>query len=440
MMLERLLDALRGYKGQEWLVGETRTRRLESYNIRRERDMAREVEITHLHLKLFADFEEDGKKYRGSCSVEVKNGLSTAELKSLIEEGRGAARHARNAFYPLVEPSAPSGGDSAEIDLTSSLAALENEFHALDEREEHDGGGHASYSEFFVSWNRHRILNSRGVDVSFAGGEFSGETAIHRRGSQGGETEVFGSFSSSLSTDTGLARRMLTERAAGLFEMARRKSEARPTPLLDGIDVLLSGECLADFFDCFRARANASMIYRGLSTYKVGERVQGAGTDCDRITVTLDPRLEGSSRTAPFDYDGLPVSPTEFIKDGVLTGIWGDTRFASYLGLVPSGNIDSFRVSGGTAAADDLRRGRHLEIVSLSDFRVDPVTGDFGSEIRLAFYFDGKESVPVTGGSVSGNIAAVRDGMRMSVEEAQHDFFRGPAAVLLRGTTVSGVG
>ncbi|MCL2193310.1 MAG: modulator protein, partial [Treponema sp.] len=69
----------------------------------------------------------------------------------------------------------------------------------------------------------------------------------------------------------------------------------------------------------------------------------------------------------------------------------------------------------------------------------DPVTGDFGSEIRLGFYYDGEKTVPVTGGSISGNMPAIQDTLRMSVKERQYNYYRGPETICIRGASISGV-
>lgn len=185
------------------------------------------------------------------------------------------------------------------------------------------------------------------------------------------------------------------------------------------------------------------MVYRKLSTFKEGEDVQGggvAGGAGDRITMTLDPMMPGSSHSRPYDSDGMPLEARVVIKDGKLLKYCADTRFASYLNIEPTGGIGNVHIAGGTASDEDLRREPYLEIVSLSDFQTNPVTGDFGSEIRLAFYFDGKTVAPVTGGSISGNVAAVQGGMRMSAQERQYDRYKGPATICIRGASISGTG
>ena len=438
-MLELLLDMLKAFDGMEWLIRETKTHRLENYNIKKQSEMLREVETIKIDLVVYSTFDEDGKQYRGSCSTEIHPDSSPDEVRAKIESGLSTARFVKNEWFPLVEPSPTKTGISAKTE-TDAIQALEDLQAAFYFGDCHDGG-HLSYSEFFITHNEERILNSNGVDVSFTTYNAFVETAVHWRGQQEKEIEILESYQTSLPlalpSDTSAACDMLKDKVARLFAVAEKKSIARPTPQVGDINILLTGECLAEFFDYYRTCANAQMIYQKLSTFKEGTMVQGTG--CDRLTLTLEPKLEGSSYGRPYDEHGLPLDSHVIIQDGKLLKYWGSTRFSSYLNIPPTGNIWNFCVTGGTATGEDLRRDPYLELVSFSDFQTDPVTGDFGSEIRLGFYYDGEKTVPVTGGSISGNMAAVQDTLRMSVEERQYNYYRGPETICIRGASISGV-
>jgi len=438
-MLALLLDRLEAFDGLEWLIRETKTRRLESYNIKKQSEMRREVETTSLNLVVYSTFSEDGKKYRGSYSTEIHPGTSPEELHAKIASGVLTASFIKDEYFPLVEPSPAMAEVTTETDAHRAMADLQAAFYSGDCRD----AGHLSYSEFFITRNEKRILNSRGVDLSYTTYNIFVETAVHWQSQQGKEIEILESYQTSLPmvppSDTAAVCGMLKDRVAHLFAVAEKKSLARPTPQVGDINILLTGECLAEFFCYYHSCADAQMVYQQLSTFKEGAMVQGAGdTPCDRLSLTLEPKLEGSSHSSPYDEYGLPLDSHTIIRDGKLLKYWGDTRFSSYLDIDPTGNILNFHVTGGTATGEDLRREPYLELVSFSDFQMDPVTGDFGSEIRLGFYFDGETTVPVTGGSISGNMAMVQDSLRMSVEERQYNHYRGPATICIRGASISG--
>ena len=69
---------------------------------------------------------------------------------------------------------------------------------------------------------------------------------------------------------------------------------------------------------------------------------------------------------------------------------------------------------------------------------MDEITGDFGGEVRLGIYFDGEKEIPVSGGSVNGNIKDVQGSMQLSREMQTLNRFCGPQAVKLFGVSISG--
>ena len=468
-MLELLLSTLGTFENVEYLIQEVEISRVEDYCILKQSEMKREVEVAELHLTLyvtFAETDENGQevRYRGSYNTEIHPGTTAGELRGIIENGLYAAGFVKNPWFPLVAPSggraeagetseagesAEAGepaeaGESAEdreacetenFDAEAALRELKDAFYANDCHE----NGRLSYGEFYISVKKTRIINSSGVDVSFSTNTAFVETAVHWRNEDGGEIEITEAYDFSLAADTRPACEMLEGRIAQLFAVAKEKSSAKPTPKVADINILLTGGCLVEFFDYYWCASNAQFIFQHLSTYKEGQQVQGiAGDECDRVTLTLDPMMEGSPRSRPYDDDGLPVKSHVIIEDGKLLKYNGNTRFSSYVGVEPTGAIRNMHITGGTASMDDLRRGPHLELVSFSGFQVNAVTGDIVSEIRLGFYFDGEKTVPVTGGSISGNISRVHDTMRMSEEERQYGFYRGPATVCIRGASISG--
>lgn len=428
-MLDLLLETLRTFEGVEYLISETRTRRLECYNIKKQPEMNREVETVDLSLELYVVFDEG--KYRGSYNVNIHPGTSPGELKKIITDGIYAAGFVRNAYFPLVEPCDFTPPAAQPPDLLQTLTTLQEAFYANDCHKQ----GHLSYSEFFITRNDMRILNSIGVDVSYTTHRAYIETAVHWQRPDATEIEVSELFRFGLDMEN--AAEFLKERVAKLFETSKDKSAAQPTPSISDIPVLLSGECLPTFFGYYRNRANAQYVYQQLSTYKEGDIVQNG--DGDKITLTLEALIPGSPNSSPYDHQGLPLQSCKVIDNGQVVKIWGDTRFAYYLGTKPTGNLSNMRVTGGTADAEELRRTPHLHLISFSAFQTNPITGDFGSEIRLGYYFDGEKTVPITGGSISGNMEKVSGSLRMTKAERQHGGFIGPALISITGASISGV-
>ena len=114
--------------------------------------------------------------------------------------------------------------------------------------------------------------------------------------------------------------------------------------------------------------------------------------------------------------------------------------FSSYIGITDSFIPGNFTVEGGTCSEEQLRRGTWLETSEFSDFQADPVTGDFFGEIRLAYYHDGEKTIPVYGGSVSGNLNELLKNMYMSSEMTQVKNALIPSLLRIENVTVSGSG
>lgn len=87
----------------------------------------------------------------------------------------------------------------------------------------------------------------------------------------------------------------------------------------------------------------------------------------------------------------------------------------------------------------ELKMEPHIEAAAFSDFSVDTITGDFCGEIRLAWFYDGDKTVPVSGGSISGNIKELQKELYLSKERYKDNNFEGPKAIKLVNVTVSGI-
>ena len=169
-----------------------------------------------------------------------------------------------------------------------------------------------------------------------------------------------------------------------------------------------------------------------MSDYDVSYNIQKKSSKADLLTIRLEPTLKNSTKGSPFDNDGVALKKLPIIEKGVVKNLWGSNDKSQYLNKQVHGNYSNIVVNAGTLVNDDLADENYLEIISLSDFSIDPITGDFGSEIRLAYlYSKGKERQIVTGGSISGNVNLSLDTVRFTNETIQHNNYIGPRKVML---------
>ena len=148
--------------------------------------------------------------------------------------------------------------------------------------------------------------------------------------------------------------------------------------------------------------------------------------------------MKNSTIGAPFDDEGVSLKKLQVIEKGVVKNLWGSNVKSQYLNNPVNGTYKNIIVNAGTLQKEDLDNEAYLEIVSLSDFSIDPITGDFGSEIRLAYLYNkNKEKTIVSGGSISGNVNDCLEGIRFTNETIQINNYLGPKKLLLEKVKVN---
>jgi predicted Zn-dependent protease len=434
MMDERLGKLLARTPGvSDWKLVERRVEARELFFVGREPDMHRSKAVRHLGLTVYRDFEEGGTPYRGEVRISLHPEASPAELSRWIEQAVFAAGQVRNEPFPLVEPSgaqpAPPESRFSQRPLTEWLAPLSE---ALLDHEAVEGA-RVNSVELFLNHVETRILNSRGVDVSYSGFEGYVELIVEAAGPTG-EVELYREIRFSDYEPDRLRAEVVSE-----LELARDRAAAEPMPLLKRADVILRGEPVRELLRYYLTQSAAESIYNNISRFKAGDCLQGETVRGDRLTIRGEPYLPGSPASSPWDGDGFPLAGTAILQGGVLRRIWGSPRFCHYLGVEPTGALPNTRVEAGSRSLEEMRGGAALEAVVFSDFHSDPITGDFGGEVRLAYLLDGRRRRPVSGGSISGNLKALHGEMYLSREQERRGSFEGPRAVQLFGVSVTGV-
>jgi len=77
-----------------------------------------------------------------------------------------------------------------------------------------------------------------------------------------------------------------------------------------------------------------------------------------------------------------------------------------------------------------------LECVSMSGLQLDLYNDYIGGEIRLAYYFDGEKTVPVTGITMSAKLSDVLRRLSLSAETTVSGAYEGPERLLMKGIAV----
>ena len=435
-MLQEVLEGLRRAGELEaWRTVEQQVESRELFLVGHRQDMRRAKEVTRLAATVYRDFSQDGQAFRGSATARLHPTQGRRELEGALRKAARAAAHVRNKAYPLVVP----GGQAPRViqaqgppDLggaLDSLGAVLLEAPGPQEGQE----ARLNSAELFLEQGETRVRNSQGVDVRYAFFQGSGELIVEAQG-PGGPVELFHPLAFAR-----VRPEELREELDRQLELCRRRARAVPTPAVGRSPLLLTGTAVQALMSYFTYHASAEAAYGHVARFRPGQSVQGARVEGDPLTLSLEPYLEHSPSSVPWDLDGWPLQPTPLIEEGRLLSWWGPLRWCHYLGCPPTGRLPNMRVRPGSRGLEELRRGDCLEATAFSDFECDALTGDFAGELRLGTWHDPQGGgQAVSGGSVSGRLPELAEGLLLASELQRLDGFEGPAGVRLAEVAITG--
>ncbi|MDE7061065.1 MAG: hypothetical protein K2O71_05665 [Lachnospiraceae bacterium] len=424
-MTERILSALRKCGIEDYQITITKEESAELFFIRRELDMQRSKNVRTADVSIFRVFEEGENRFRGVASVKVQENQTQQELEKCFSDAFYAAGFVKNKYYDLYAGKkwemAEAESSLSDKTLSEIAGGFAQALFAEDVNEE----VFLNSAEIFAYRYTTHILSSRGVDVEYRKTYVKGEFVVQCIDGQ--DVETYQDFMyNDWNTDA------LREKVRSTMELTKARAKAKTAPAAGEYRLILSGGYVNEFFSYYVSRASSSTIYPKYSSFSVGCDVQGGEVLKDRVNLTL-------TTTVPFSNEGIPMKELEMVRNGKLQVIHGGNRFAQYLGIEPTGFFDGCRVGAGEVSLAEMKSQPYLEVVNFSDFQMDSFTGHFGGEIRLAFLYDGEKVVPVTGGSVNGNIFEAQKNFVFSKELQVEKNFEGPKAVAMDGISVAGI-
>lgn len=424
--MDRIKEILKKCGVSVYRLTYTLTEAAELYLIKKKLDMPRLKKIGTIKAEIFRDFEEEGKKYRGSALIYLEQGLTDEEMEQKIKNAYFAASFVKNPFYelpaPCVSDLVPSTSDYRDMPLEEAAGKVADLFLSV----ESDEKAFINSAEIFVRRSAVRILDSAGTDVSYMRDVLRGEFVAQCREPE--DVEQYRQFSY-----TDLDLKSLGEKLQDAVRDVRLRAAAVKAPKAGTCSVILTGENLRELLKFYMERSESAMVYPGYSTWKKGDNVQGETEGGEKLNLTLSSAL-------PFSSEGIPMKDRPLLQDGVLAAIHGGSRFAFYLGIEPTGSYEKVLLDAGTMPLEEMKKSGALETVSFSDFQTDVMDGHFAGEIRLALARgkDG-EIIPLTGGSVNGSLLASQGKLIFSRERYKDAFYEGPLAVLIPDVRVAGV-
>jgi predicted Zn-dependent protease len=295
-------------------------------------------------------------------------------------------------------------------------------------------------AEFFGDETATRLINSRGLDAAQTVTSLAVEWVVINR-SGGQETEAFVEMTRRRVADIDIEAEV-EQRAQSTVDLLK----AAPAPDYTG-PVVLRGAPLANFLcgdnmsannGVFAVLGSARSKFSQISKWEIGQSIFRGEVLGDPLTLWATRQLPYGTQSNCFDEEGLPAQRALLVEDNQLRAFVASQRYADYLLLPPTGAFGNVELPPGQTAQADLLLEPHVEIVSLSWFDPDPVTGDFATEIRLGYVVDGNGRRPFKGGLLIGNVLDALANVRWSRELSFCGNYLGPAAARFTQLTVAG--
>ncbi|MCU0847584.1 MAG: TldD/PmbA family protein [Spirochaetes bacterium] len=260
-----------------------------------------------------------------------------------------------------------------------------------------------------------RIMNSRGLDVSYKSSAYSAYIGTTHILDDGTKIDVSESLTS--------RKPEPFDRLAD--EVIKKMSLALVTRKLPGgkVPVILTPGAFSRMIGIVLSGLNARSVWKGISPFsdKIGARLFSAS-----LNVTEDPLMSDSPYSFPFDDEGVPSRKKPLIESGVIKTFITDLKHAEKLGIEPTGNgsrdfsslpapsLSNVIISGPGISLADLIGGMGKGVL-VEEFiglgQSNTLTGDFSASLDLAFMVEkGEITGRVKDCMISGNLFRLLEG------------------------------
>jgi PmbA protein len=425
----------------DWQFTIQRDEETQLYLIGEREEARRRVSNERARVLLYNDHPdaEEGSRLRGvtALSLLASDLDDPQRLNTRLRDAVTMAGLTDNPYYPL--PGKPDRGfpslETSDPALADGMdTALEDARRRLEQAVAQQPGIRLSSAELYATRTAYEMRNSRVLSGTYAGTCVALDLVLFaREGDREAEMHVE-------ATRRRLEDLRLEDTVAAYAAFARDSLRAKLPGTHRG-PVILSGEALSNLFSPLVFHSSARAAYQQLSRLRTGESITSDAPRGDRITLSSDATRPYGLKTAPFDDDGVPAARVALVEDGLLRRYWADARYAAYLGVPQTGQFANLTLAQGNHTLDILRAaaaGPVYEVVAFSFMTPDPISGDFVSEIKLGYRHDAHGTVPIKGGSLSGNLFTALAEAYLSAETYSDGTYYGPAAIRFADLSIAG--
>ena len=422
-MLNTIIDILSENNIQNFLINECKEHTKELFFVKHSIDQSRSKEVIKYDITLYKDFSLPKYKdniYRGSSTCQITPAMTKDEITNKIKTTYNTASFVKNKYYPLAKGDEiyATKTNTSNQEISSENVALTTTDLAKAVFDADDSTSKDCFInslEIFETTKNVRIINSNGFDKTYTTKIFSGEYVVQSKIKE--DVELFYQFEFN-DTSKDICKKLASQVTSSL-KMAKDRSLAidinETNFNKDCKKIILQGDFLSELFNYYLSRSDASLIYQGYSNFKPDLEIP-SNTD---ISITTMP-------TVPYSTEGIKLAQYPVVKHNKIVNILGDLRFSFYMGINPLGTYNSYKMNPGNASISDYQNNTYLRITNFSDFQTNALTGEFGGEFRLAYYYDGTKEIPVTKGSFSGNIKDILSSLELSKDVQETINYQGP--------------
>lgn len=453
-MDQRISDALRAHPGiHDWTLRLERTRGVQIYLAGADIESVRQVSREAYEVEVFNDHPAPARSSasemaRGGATIPLAR-VDLDHLPAILDDAVTMASLINNPPWSLAgaaempdvvlsDPRLVEAGDATAAGLEAA-----DQIRELAERER-ASGVRLSGAELFLTYYEAELANSQGAAASASSTRIMMELTLLARGTQD-ETEYFRQVEARQLADLQLAE---TIRVGA--QLARDKlGAAAPRTRLG--PVVISGEALNQMMagqvtgapGAYIFQTMARTAYENLSRFELGASIYGdlepAG---DLLTMRANARRPFGVGSYRWDSDGIPAQDLLVIEDGILRARPATLRYAQYLGVPVTGRPGVAEIAVGTTPRADLLTDDEpiLEVLDFSAPNVEPLSGDFGMEIRVGYETSRDGRRAISGGSVTGNLFEAMANARFSAESLGFAQLAGPASIRFEFLQVAGEG
>lgn len=364
----------------------------------------------------------------GSAQFFVYPSTTEAELYEKTQEAVNKALLMQNQPYTIPEKGEGSFAVESNFRERSLSELAESIAEIIFDANVMENGGLNSV-EIFVNRFHDTVVNSKGLRKTQERYTAMAEMIPTYNGPEQ-SVELYDQYNFS-SLDAAELKKEITS----MLEAARARYHAVKPDCAINCKVILGTQELSQLLSDLARNLEYSSIYTHSGIFHKGEMIQKDPAG-DKLNISMAGSLPGCISSAMFDSDGLPLGEIQIIADGQAINYYGSNRFGQYVGEKPTGNLRCLSAEPGSAEECAFMDGPYLEIVSMSGMQTDFFSDYIGGEVRLAYYHDGSQIIPVTGISISGQITDVLNRIQLSKKTVTRDSYHGPEKAILYGMKI----